>query len=230
MGHPLNDPRSLVNGILWVLHTGILGVISLNATARGKPSSAASMPGARTALGAVSSPRCWTNWTTKAGSTTTSSASTAPSFARAELLPGREKKPTVPNRLGGRKSAQTEEPSDYALGRSRGGFGTKVHLVCDRKGFILALRITAGQVHESKAFEGTMARRLIPDRRGRRRWPDRLAADKGYSYPRIRIWCNKRRIKAMIPIREARSQLPCLVVSRHHGSGPQTPIAKQTLE
>ena len=142
----------------------------------------------------------------------------------------RPKKPTVPNRLGGRKWAQTEEPSDYALGRSRGGFGTKVHLVCDRKGFILALRITAGQVHESKAFEGTMARRLIPDRRGRRRWPDRLAADKGYSYPRIRIWCNKRRIKAMIPIREARSQLPCLVVSRHHGSGPQTPIAKQTLE
>ena len=62
VGHPFNDPRSLVNGILWVLHTGILGVISLNATARGKPSSAASMPGARTALGAVSSPRCWTNW------------------------------------------------------------------------------------------------------------------------------------------------------------------------
>ncbi|MGZ3353666.1 MAG: transposase, partial [Isosphaeraceae bacterium] len=22
VGHPLNDPRSLVNGILWVLHTG----------------------------------------------------------------------------------------------------------------------------------------------------------------------------------------------------------------
>ena len=64
-------------------------------------------------------------------------------------------------RLGGRKEAQLQEPPDHALGRSRGGFGTKVHLVCDRHGFIVAIHVTAGQAHESKALEPTMARRLF---------------------------------------------------------------------
>lgn len=93
------------------------------------------------------------------------------------------------------------EPADHALGRSRGGFGTKVHLVCDSHGFILAIHITAGQAHESKAFEPTMARQLHPRRRGRRRWPGHLAGDKGYSYPRIRRWCRRRRITEVIPTR-----------------------------
>lgn len=53
-----------------------------------------------------------------------------------------------------------------------------------------------------------MAQRLIPDRRGWRRWPHRLAADKGYSYPRIRIWCNRRRIKAVIPTRSNQPREP----------------------
>src|SRR4051794_22913517 len=44
-----------------------------------------------------------------------------------------------------------------------------------------------------------MARRLVHRRRGRSRWPRRLATDKGYSYPRIRRWC--RRIEATIPTR-----------------------------
>ncbi len=129
----------------------------------------------------------------------TSGALTAPSFALAELLPERKKKPGVPNRLGGREQTQIEEPQDHALARLRGGFGTKVHLVCDSKGFVLALRVTGGQVHESKVFEATIAQRLLPDRRGRAHWPHRLAGDKGYSYPRIRKWCSKRRIQAVIP-------------------------------
>jgi transposase len=94
-----------------------------------------------------------------------------------------------------------QEPIDHALGRSRGGFGTKIHLVCDKHGSIVALHITAGQAHESKAFEPTMARRLLHRRQGMGRWPSRLAGDKGYSYPRIRQWCRRRRIKAVIPTR-----------------------------
>src|SRR5258708_4019756 len=35
---------------------------------------------------------------------------------------------------GARKRAVPGEPTDHALGRSRGGFGTKVHLVCDGSG------------------------------------------------------------------------------------------------
>jgi len=208
VGHPFNDPRSLVNGILWVLHTG--------APWRDLPERYGPWETVFGRFNAWRKDGTWSRIVTSLldelddqgridhdlwcidGSVIRASRAAA----------GAEKKPTVPNRLGGRKSAQTEEPSDHALRRSRGGFGTKVHLVCDSKGFILALRITAGQVHESKAFEETMAQRLISDRRGRRRWPDRLAADKGYSYPRIRIWCNKRWIKAVIPTRSNQPREP----------------------
>lgn len=103
--------------------------------------------------------------------------------------------------MGGRREAQLQEPQDHALGRSRGGYGTKIHLVCDSHGFVVAIYVTAGQAHESKAFESTMARRLMHCRRGRRRWPHRLAGDKGYSYPRIRRWCSRRKIEAVIPTR-----------------------------
>ncbi len=103
--------------------------------------------------------------------------------------------------MGGRKEAQLQEPQDHALGRSRGGYGTKIHLACESHGFIVAIHVTAGQAHESKAFEPTMARRLIHCRRGKGRWPRRLAGDKGYSYPRIRRWCSKRHIEDVIPTR-----------------------------
>ena len=96
---------------------------------------------------------------------------------------GAKKKARQPRRLGGRKEAQLLEPPDHALGRSRGGFGTKIHVVCDSHGFIVAIHVTAGQRHESKAFEPTMARRLFDRHRGQRRWPRRLVGDKGYSYP-----------------------------------------------
>ena len=117
-----------------------------------------------------------------------------------------EKNASSPQQLGGPKTAQMQEPSDHALGRSRGGFGTKIHLVCDSHGFIVAIHLTAGQTHESKVFEPTMARRLFLRRRGQSRWPRRVAADKGYSYPRIRQWCRRRRIEAVIPTRANQPQ------------------------
>src|SRR3954469_4250145 len=95
-----------------------------------------------------------------------------------------------------------EEPPDHALGRSRGGFGTKVHLVCDGRGFIVAISVTAGQAPEGKASEPTMAHRLLRRRRGRGGWPSHLAGDKGYSYPGIRRWCRRRRIEPVIPTRK----------------------------
>jgi transposase len=36
---------------------------------------------------------------------------------------------------------------------------------------------------------------------GRRRRPDAVAGDKGYSYPRIRQWLSRRGIEAVIPTR-----------------------------
>jgi Transposase DDE domain len=63
--------------------------------------------------------------------------------------------------------AMADDEFFETLGSSRDGFGTKVHLVCDRHGFIVAIHVTAGQAHESKALEPTMARRLF-HRRGAR--------------------------------------------------------------
>src|SRR3954453_7144144 len=50
---------------------------------------------------------------------------------------GRKRNPRGLRRLGGLRATQMQEPSDHALGRSRGGFGTKIHLVCESHGFIV---------------------------------------------------------------------------------------------
>ena len=39
-----------------------------------------------------------------------------------------------------------QEPQDHALGRSQGGFGTKVHLVCDGHGIMLAVWLIENDV------------------------------------------------------------------------------------
>ncbi|MBL9001861.1 MAG: IS5 family transposase [Phycisphaerae bacterium] len=92
------------------------------------------------------------------------------------------------------------EPADHALGRSRGGFGTKLHLVTDRAGTPLGALVTAGQTHESTCFEAALDSVRLRGVGGRRR-PDAIAGDKGYSYPRIRAWCSRRGIEAVIPTR-----------------------------
>jgi len=86
-----------------------------------------------------------------------------------------------------------EEPPDHALGRSRGGFGSKIHVVTDGRGLPLAAEVTAGQRHESTMFEPLMNAVRIPQPTGRPRCrPARVAGDKRYSYPRIRANANSR--------------------------------------
>ncbi len=93
------------------------------------------------------------------------------------------------------------EPEDHALGRSRGGFGTKVHLLVDGNGIPLAASLSAGQAHESKYVESLLGSvKLKRSGRGRpRRRPVRLVGDKGYSIPRVRRYLRRRGIKAVIP-------------------------------
>ncbi len=63
--------------------------------------------------------------------------------------------------------------------------------------------MTAGQTHESTRFEAVLDRISIPQPLGRPRTrPDRLAGDKGYSYPRIRQWLRDHKIAAVIPRRD----------------------------
>ena len=61
----------------------------------------------------------------------------------------------------------------------------------------LGALVTPGQAHESRSFETLMDTVNIQ----RRRRPDAVAGDKGYSYPRIRAWLSRRAIEAVIPTR-----------------------------
>lgn len=102
-----------------------------------------------------------------------------------------------------REKGDAEEPEDHALGRSRGGWGTKIHLVTDGQGLPLGAVVTPGQAHESKSFEDSLDAVRIPHcgpGRPRRR-PAALAADKGYSFRRIRHWLHRHKIQPVIPQR-----------------------------
>ncbi len=76
----------------------------------------------------------------------------------------------------------------------------------------LGALVTAGQAHESKSFESLMDTINIR----RRRRPDAVAGDKGYSYPRIRAWLSRRGIEAVIP---NRSDQPKVRISKRKYRG-----------
>jgi transposase len=64
----------------------------------------------------------------------------------------------------------------------------------------LHFEVTAGQVHESSAFEELMEAVEIPQPLGRpRRRPDKLAGDKAYRMPRILDWLRDHGIQPVIP-------------------------------
>lgn len=110
--------------------------------------------------------------------------------------------------MGGPTRIPFDEPTDHALGRSQGGFGTKVHLVCDGGGTLLAVALTAGQAHESRSLGPVLLRARRPIRKGRARWPKKVAGDKGYSYPGLRAWLRRRHIDPVIPTRKNQSPDP----------------------
>jgi len=62
--------------------------------------------------------------------------------------------------------------------------------------------VTEGQRHEIKGFEQAMRRAQRPRRPGRKRWPERAACDKGYSFAWVRAWLRRRHIKPVIPTRK----------------------------
>ncbi|MFE0874443.1 IS5 family transposase [Streptomyces smyrnaeus] len=90
-----------------------------------------------------------------------------------------------------------------ALGRSRGGLTTKVHLAADGRGLPLAVVVTPGNVNDSTVFDAVMDGMRVPRTgAGRpRRRPDAVIADKAYSSRAIRQALRRRGIQAVIPER-----------------------------
>src|SRR5256885_10537201 len=74
------------------------------------------------------------------------------------------------------------DPKDEALGWSRGGFGTKIHVRCEGKGKPVTFVLTPGQQHEATVFEQLMEQGAVKRAgRGRPRLlPGRIVGDKGY--------------------------------------------------
>ena len=95
------------------------------------------------------------------------------------------------------------EPADHALGRSRGGWTTKIHLACEQGRKPMSLVLTAGHRADSPQFAPVLARIRVPRTgpgRPRTR-PDRVLADKAYSARANRAHLRRRKIAATIPVK-----------------------------
>jgi len=201
-GRPLEDHRRIFNGILWRLHTG--------APWRDIPERYGAW---ETIYGRFRRWRRDGTWTKiltylleeleRSGylgrdlwlvDATIVRASRAAAGANAEPK-------EVPS-LGGNQSSQLKEPPEHALGYSRGGFGTKVHLLVTDRGVVVGIYVTPSQQHESTAFKPLLRRVLLSHHPGMPYWPTKLAGDKGYSYPHIRRSARQHRIEPVIPTRK----------------------------
>jgi transposase len=93
---------------------------------------------------------------------------------------------------GARKGELTsdENAEKHALGRSRGGYSTKLHFLTDARGIPLGVTATPGLMQAC----------LVNTFRKEKR-PDALAGDKGYSSKSIRDYISKLEINDVIPTR-----------------------------
>lgn len=83
------------------------------------------------------------------------------------------------------------------MGHSRGDLTTKIHALVDAEGRPVALRLTAGQIHDGKMAE-PMLEALEPGAV--------LLADKGYDADKIRALAEEKKAWANIPARRNRKQ------------------------
>ncbi|HEX2236901.1 MAG TPA: IS5 family transposase [Gammaproteobacteria bacterium] len=102
------------------------------------------------------------------------------------------------SRLGGRRQRGQQ---DQALGRSRGGFSTKIHLKVDLDGLPLAFHLTGGQAGDSPEFETLLD--LGPDIT-----PRAAVGDKGYAGSRNRTAARERGIAPVIPCKANEKNQP----------------------
>lgn len=115
---------------------------------------------------------------------------------------GRGKKGELASACESEAIAQVQQRE--ALGWSKGGFSTKIHLRCDGNGLPITFLLTVGERHEAVVFEQLMeqgAMKRTASGRPRLR-PHRVGADKGYSSGKIRAYLRRRGIRITIPRKE----------------------------
>ncbi|MGW8359125.1 IS5 family transposase [Streptomyces wedmorensis] len=93
------------------------------------------------------------------------------------------------------------EPDDHTLGRSRGGFTTKLHLAVEQGQKPMSIVLRAGQRGDSPQFEPALEKLRVP-RIGPGRppvRPDRVRADKAYASRKNRAYLRRRGVRCTIP-------------------------------
>ena len=205
-GHPFNDLRPIVNGILWILHTG--------APWRDLPERYGPW---ETVF------RCFNRWRADGtwGRIVTSLLDELDdqgqidhdlwcidgSVIRAsKAAAGAKKNASSPQQLGGPKMAQMKSRLTMRWDVPGAGFARRS---------IWSVTATVSSSQSISPPDKRMRAKCSSPRWpvgcfsaavGQSRWPRRVAADKGYSYPRIRQWCRRRRIEAVIPTRANQPQ------------------------
>lgn len=185
-GRPARDHRVIISGILWVLRTGApwrdlpehLGPWSTAYSRFRRWSAAGVWQQVLNALQQTADARGELDWSAHYVDGTVVRAHQSAAGA-----------------IGGQEHE--------ALGRSRGGFGTKVHLRAEGSGKPIAFVLSGGERHESLFLEPLLALGQVRRRgvgRPRQR-PSCIVADKGYSYPPTRRLLARRGIRAVIPRR-----------------------------
>jgi hypothetical protein len=121
----------------------------------------------------------------------------------------------------------TPEPADHALGRSRGGFTTKIHLACEQGQNVMSLLLTAGQRGDSPQFQNVLDKINVPRMgAGRPRTrPERVRADKAYNSRANRAYladAASPRPSPSPPTRSATARTAAEPEGVHPGSAPRT--------
>ena len=107
-------------------------------------------------------------------------------------------------RRGPKKGAQAEESlKKQALGRSRGGLSTKIHILCEGAGLPIAVEVTPGQTHETTMLEPLLSDVKIGGKPGAPcRHFETVAGDKGYDGAELRETIRDHGSKPLIPHRQ----------------------------
>ncbi|WP_107481163.1 IS5 family transposase [Streptomyces sp. IMTB 2501] len=105
--------------------------------------------------------------------------------------------------IPGRRRHPARHRPDEALGRSRGGLTTKIHLASEGGRRPLAILITPGQWDDAPQLIPVLDRIRVPRPAGGhpRTRPDYLCGDKAYSSRRNRHYLRRRQIRHTIPER-----------------------------
>jgi transposase len=116
--------------------------------------------------------------------------------------PGTRRPPSWSRGAPSNDKNRPARPGREALGRSRGGLSTKIHLAADRRCRPLTRILTPGQYGDCPQFIPLLQAVRIA-RRGRPRTrPGAALADKAYSSAANRAWLRRRGIAAVIPVKE----------------------------